>query len=639
MFRPHRLRDRILTWYGGTVLAVLAIVLLLVHMRVRRETDHQLANQMANARRVVKSLQQERTATLAMVASLAGREPKLGAVMGHADSVTGYADSLTIEDVLRNDLQKAFGVDFIRVTNTKGLVRADTSGRAPVHADFSHDTAVIQALHGGNPGGTLVLPDRIYLVATAPINAGSQDLGTVTLGRVLNDETAEQLCRNTGSQVTFFAGRQLAATSWPSPARSSLLSALRDAVRGPAAADGSRSFLMTVDGQRMMSLLIPILSEDGGRGQLLIQSNLDAALRPYNNIQQALAVIGLLGFLAAVLGSMIVAGGITQPLHRIAHAAQGLMQGDWTQRAPVVSRDEVGLLAETFNRMAERLESWDSDMRAAVTERTRELDAAVAQLDAAFQLMRQFNADASHELRTPLTVIRGEAEVALRVARSGPEYEEVLRTIQDETEHMSRIIEQLLLLARADSGELRLERRRIALDDVLREVIHRAEVLARARHIRLVTESLEPMLLDGDEDQLRRLALNLVDNAIKYTPEGGEVRVRLGSRIIDNAAPRREAMLEIEDTGIGIEAADLPRVFDRFYRVDKSRSRSQGGSGLGLAICRWIVEGHGGQIEVQSRPGLGTTFTVRLPMDENAAASSAGAEWAEAGPQVSGVSG
>jgi signal transduction histidine kinase len=365
----------------------------------------------------------------------------------------------------------------------------------------------------------------------------------------------------------------------------------------------------------MMCLLIPIHGESGGRGLLLIQSSLDAALRPYTNIQRALAVIGILGFLAAVLGSMIVAGGITQPLQRIAHAALGLMQGDWSQRAPVVLRDEVGLLAETFNRMAERLESWDSDMRSAVAERTRELDAAVAQLDAAFQLMRQFNADASHELRTPLTVIRGEAEVALRANRSAPEYEAVLRTIQTETEHMSRIIEQLLLLARADSGELRLERRRVALDDVVREVAHRAEVLAKARQIRLITEGLEPLFVEGDEDQLRRLTLNLVDNAIKYTPEGGEVHVRLGSHQSEGAGTPHEAVLEVADTGIGIDADDLSRIFDRFFRVDKSRSRAQGGSGLGLAICQWIVEGHGGRIEVRSQPGTGTRFVVRLPME------------------------
>ena len=178
---------------------------------------------------------------------------------------------------------------------------------------------------------------------------------------------------------------------------------------------------------------------------------------------------------------------------------------------------------------------------------------------------------------------------------------------------MSRIIEQLLLLARADSGELRLERRPVALDDLVRDVCHRAEVLAHARRIRLRTRELEPMLLEGDEDQLRRLTLNLIDNAIKYTPEGGEVRVRLHFEPSEAGRSERQAVLEVADTGIGIDAADLRRIFDRFYRVDKARSRAQGGSGLGLAICRWIVEAHGGRIEVRSRPGAGSTFSVRLP--------------------------
>jgi len=218
-------------------------------------------------------------------------------------------------------------------------------------------------------------------------------------------------------------------------------------------------------------------------------------------------------------------------------------------------------------------------------------------------------------------VIRGEAEVALRSERTGAEYQDVLRTVQEETERMSRIIEQLLLLARADSGELRLERRPVALDDVVRDVAHRMEVLARARSIRLRTDALEPMLLLGDEDQLAHLTLNLIDNAIKYTPEGGEVRVSLRheERGMRNEIKGDAAVLEVTDTGIGIGAADLPRIFDRFYRVDKARSRAQGGSGLGLAICRWVVEAHGGQIDVRSWPGAGTTFSVRLPGAKSAA--------------------
>jgi signal transduction histidine kinase len=613
MLRPLGLQDRILAWYGGTVLAVLGLILLLVHLQVSKETREHVNTQMAATDRVVSSLQRERTATLAMVASLAGKEPRLAAAMAGDPQTGRQVSKETISDMLSLDLLHDFDADFMRVTDTHGLVRWDTRGRASPADDLSHEEDVRTAIAGKVWPGMLVLPGEIDLVATAPIHVGHQDLGTVTLGRVVTDWMAEQLHHDTGSHVTFFAGRQLAASSWPLPVRTELLHKVQSVGGGTIASGQRRSFPMRLARQRLMCLLVPIHGENGSRGMLLIQGDLDAAQRPYTHIQRALAAVGLLGLLFAIAGSVIVAGGITRPLHRIAHVAHGLMQGDWSQRAPVTARDEVGLLAETFNRMAERLESWDSDLRAAVAERTRELNTVVAQLDAAYQKMRQFNADASHELRTPLTVIRGEAEVALRAARTGAEYQEALRTIQEETERMSRIVEQLLLLARVDSGELRLERRPVALDDLVRDVTHRAEVLAQARQIRLRAEALEPLLIPGDEDQLGRLTLNLIDNAIKYTTEGGEVRVRLSCAPAGVGSPERVALLQVIDSGIGICPTDIDQIFDRFYRVDKARSRSQGGSGLGLAICRWIVEAHGGRIDVQSQPGLGSTFSVRLP--------------------------
>ena len=614
MFRPLGLQDRIFAWYGGTVLGVLGLVLVLVHIQVDRETSRQLSAQMDTAGRVVKNMEGERKFVLALVAGLAGREPKLGAAVAGDPMTMIQVDPGTVEDVVRRELQPFLQADFIRVTYGHGrALWLDSTGRAHRPTDLSRDLAVQAAFRGTSAPGMLILPGEIDLVATAKIYVGHEDLGTITVGQRVSDDVARQVRTITGNEITYFAGGQVAASSWPPAARQGLLCAVQLAPTSNADRDGTRSFTMTLGGERLMSRLIPLAGENGGRGMLLIQGNLDAALQPYNNTQRVLGGIGLLGLIAAILGSVIVAGGITQPLQRIARAAQGLMQGDWSQRTPVTSRDEVGLLAETFNRMAERLESWDTDMRAAVEERTQDLNAVVGQLHAAYQQMRQFNADASHELRTPLTVIRGEAEVALRTHRSGPEYQVVLRTIQEETEHMSRIIEQLLLLARADSGELRLERRPVALDDLVRDVCHRAEVLARARRIRLRTGQLEPVLLDGDEDQLRQLALNLIDNAIKYTPEGGEVNVRLHSQTTPSDGRTPQAVLEVADTGIGIDAAHLPQIFDRFYRVDKARSRSQGGSGLGLAICQWIVEAHGGRIEVQSQPDLGSTFTVRLP--------------------------
>jgi signal transduction histidine kinase len=612
IWRPASLRFRILAWYGGTVLAVLGVVLALVHLRVNAETGRHVGGQMEMTRRVVESLQRDRSATLAVMARLAGEEPRLGSAMTTHDPAT-------VGDLVRRDLVRSLEADFIRVTDEAGLTMVDTSRRSAPLTDLSGDPAVRRALEGRVWRGLLIGPGELALAATAPIRLGGQDLGTVTVGQWVDDLMAQQLHQETGSHVTFFAGLRMAASSWPAPLRQDVQAAIRRADPGSVritTAEGSmgrREFPMVLGGHRMAGLLLHLVGHDGRTGRLLIQSNLDAALRPYANIQQGLVVVGLLGLLVAIIGSMVVARGVTGPLQRIARAAHGLMQGDWSQRAPVSSPDEVGLLAGSFNQMAERLESWDSDLRTAVAERTRELDSALLQLDGAFQQMRRFNADASHELRTPLTVIRGEAEVALRAARSPDEYETVLRLIQDETERMSRIIEQLMMLARADAGELRLERRSLALDDIVREVMHRVEVLAQARRIHLAAEELEPVLLEGDEDRLHQLVLNLLDNAIKYTPEGGEVRVRL--RVIPGTRPAHpaEARLEIEDTGIGIAQADLPHVFDRFYRVDKARSRAQGGSGLGLSICRWIVEAHGGYIDVRSRPGQGSTFTVCLP--------------------------
>jgi signal transduction histidine kinase len=561
---------------------------------------------------VIASLQKDRTATLAVMARLVGEEPRLGSAMTTHDPAT-------IGDLVHRDMVRSLEADFVRVTDNYGRTMADTSRRFAPLADLSRDPAVQLALRGQGWPGLLIRPGELALAATAPIHLGGQHLGTVTVGQWVDDRLARQLQQETGSQVTFFAGAEMAASSWPLSKRQAIQDAVQHEDHILAGADvsaigrGPREFPMVLDGHRMMGQLFPLVGHDGQRGTLLIQTSLDAALRPYENLQRWLVVVGLLGLLAAVFGSMVVANGVTGPLRQIAVAAHGLMQGDWSQRAPVTSYDEVGLLSETFNRMAERLESWDGDLRAAVANRTRELDAALSKLDGAFQQMRRFNADASHELRTPLTVIRGEAEVALRAARTPEEYQSILRLIQDETVRMSRIIEQLMLLARADAGELSMERRPIALDDVVREVVHRAEVLAEARGIRLVADVLEPVLLEGDEDRLHQLVLNLIDNAIKYSPQGGQVRLRL--RVVPAADARdgSAAQLEVADTGIGIAAADLPHVFERFYRVDKARSRSHGGSGLGLAICRWVVEAHGGQIDVRSHPGAGSTFTVRLP--------------------------
>jgi heavy metal sensor kinase len=247
-------------------------------------------------------------------------------------------------------------------------------------------------------------------------------------------------------------------------------------------------------------------------------------------------------------------------------------------------RDELGRLATTINDLLARLES-------------------------SFSEQQRFIADASHELRTPLAVLRGETEVALAKRRTADEYQQSLSLIQEEAEQLSRIVEDLFILARQPlDAPARLMKERVSLNATVKDCARAAHVLAARKGVTLTTESNSPSIdLNGDKELITRMILNLLDNAVKYTPAGGRISLALTRQ-------NGNAKIVVRDTGIGIAEADRQRVFDRFYRVDKARSRALGGAGLGLSIVRWIVEVHGGDIHVDSAPGRGSTFTVDLPL-------------------------
>jgi signal transduction histidine kinase len=222
---------------------------------------------------------------------------------------------------------------------------------------------------------------------------------------------------------------------------------------------------------------------------------------------------------------------------------------------------------------------------------------------------QRFIADASHELRTPLAVLRGETEVALGKTRTVEEYEESLTLIQEEAERLSRIVEDLFILARQPiQSPTTLIKEPVSLTEVVKDCARAAQVLAIRKGVRLKLENDSTSIaLNADEELIKRMILNLLDNAVKYTPEGGEISLAL-------ARQNGNAEIVVRDTGIGIPENDQQRVFDRFYRVDKARSRALGGAGLGLSIVRCIVEAHGGQIQIDSATHRGTTFTVSLPL-------------------------
>jgi signal transduction histidine kinase len=235
------------------------------------------------------------------------------------------------------------------------------------------------------------------------------------------------------------------------------------------------------------------------------------------------------------------------------------------------------------------------------------LNEMIARLENAFQKITRFTADASHELRTPLAVMRTTAEVALRAPQADGEHREALEQIVAEIERMSHLVENLLLIAKADSGAADLKKRRVDIVEAVREACSEASVLARVKGLRFEAQLPETSLwVNGDRDALRRLFLILLDNAVKYTPAGGSLVVAVSAQ--DGCV-----LGTVRDSGIGIAREHLPHLFARFYRADRARSRADGGAGLGLAIGRWIAEVHGGRLSVESEPQHGSSFHVELP--------------------------
>jgi heavy metal sensor kinase len=285
--------------------------------------------------------------------------------------------------------------------------------------------------------------------------------------------------------------------------------------------------------------------------------------------------------LSGALGYLLARKAL-KPVEQLHRQAAQITAERLDRRLPVPNADdELGRLAQTINAM-------------------------VARLERSFNEIRRFTADASHELRTPLTAIRAEAEVALGKALSLADHQNLLGSILEECERLTRLTDQLLDLAREDVSAPQQSPEPLDLDALLDGVVDTMRPLAEARGGTLRHERHGALWIHGDETRLRHVFYNLLDNAIKYTPNGGVVEVRLERR-------DGRAIVVVRDTGIGIPAEHLPRVFDRFYRVDKARSRSQGGTGLGLSIAQSIVAAHGGQIEIASAPGQGTTCTVTLP--------------------------
>jgi heavy metal sensor kinase len=337
-----------------------------------------------------------------------------------------------------------------------------------------------------------------------------------------------------------------------------------------------RDVIIGGDHRRVISQ--PLVIDGKIRGYIQAASSLRTVDAAVDRLLKIMLIGGTITILISLLVGDYLARRALRPIDAIAQTAKQITAADdLSRRIPYNGPpDELGQLTHIFNNTLERLERL-------------------------FNVQRRFVADVSHEMRTPLTIIQGNIDL---MRRMGPD-EQTMAAVADEAKRMIRLVDDLLLLAKADAGRLPLEQARIDLDTLVLDVFRQAQMLSKEVSVSL--GHVEPARVMGDSDRLKQLLLNLLSNGMKYTPPGGKVTLALHRE-------GAHAVLTVSDTGIGIPPEDLSHIFDRFYRVDKARSRAQGGTGLGLSIAKWIAEAHGGEITVSSEVDEGSVFTVRLPL-------------------------
>jgi len=343
---------------------------------------------------------------------------------------------------------------------------------------------------------------------------------------------------------------------------------------------------------KLRMVTYPVLDNGIPRYLVQVASNTSALDQSLFQLRLLLFISVPLTVLLAALGGFYVAKKAFDPIDKIIRTAQSISAEHLDKRLEEGKvEDEISRLSSTLNEMFDRIE-------------------------AAFKLQKQFTADASHELKTPLTILLGEIEVALKNPRTPVEYQDILKSAVEEIRRITNIVDDLLTIARLESGQLPLQKHPVRVDELLLDAISRTSGYASQHGVRINYEvknlsahESEEVFVQGDRDKLLSVFMNLLDNAVKYSKPDGAISV------VQNIESKF-AKLEIIDKGIGISSSDLPHVFDRFYRADKARSAggSERGSGLGLSISRFLVQAHGGTIDIDSRKDEGTTVTVRLPI-------------------------
>lgn len=352
-----------------------------------------------------------------------------------------------------------------------------------------------------------------------------------------------------------------------------------------SALEGEIASRTEMTGEDTMHLAFPVSFNEATVGIIYLSQPLNDVTAVLNDLENRMLLAAGIALAISALVALLLSRAISNPLRRLTAAAAAVARGQLNQQVPVGSKGEIGQLSETFNDMTKRLQ-------------------------AARQMQTDFVANVSHESRTPLTSIKGMIETLRDGAVEDHQTRDrFLTTIESETDRLIRLVNDLLLLSRADSEALNLQLEPLDLNTLIKATINQLEVQTVEKDLGLKAEIPPniPLVL-ADSDRIKQILVNLLDNAIKYSRQGGFIVVTAA------ANPDGKVITKVQDNGIGIPPTDLPRIGERFYRTDKSRSRAEGGTGLGLAIVHVLVEAHGGELSLESQEGKGTTVTFTLPV-------------------------
>lgn len=524
------------------------------------------------------------------------------------DQAAGRRDAVAVERLLAGVAAVRTDLDLLVVTDAGAnplvdLRRSEARWSRGPAAAWTSDPTVRATLAAGTAGGmrigTSALSGEAMIVVAAPIEAQGV-VGAVVAGATLRP-VAEEISRRAQAGVAVYG-----------PA-GDLLASSGGAIVPPRARDLAPPApvrrVLTVGGERIAVTSTAVEVE--GLRDVTVAVSLPAApvFAAVRGAGLLLALVFLLAMLAVIgLGAMVSRAVVAQ-VTRLNDTNRALGRGDLSARAPVLGDDELGELARGFNVMAEQLQASYQELEIRVADRTKELARLYQEMSAASQARVDFFAALSHELRTPLFVIAGYGELMLDQEEPSGEgwREEFGRTIHESAQHLLERVNDLLELVRLESGTVKLELGPVAVHEVTDGIGRMISALAQRAELRLDVDVPDDLpLVLADRDRLREILLNLVSNAIKYTPSGGEVAIR--------AVPGPGSVrISVADTGVGIPLDDQERIFDPFYRARGTRTqRGEKSTGLGLAITKHLVEAHGGEISLTSRVGAGSTFTLSL---------------------------